>query len=65
MQQHDFNARLPQARVLTEEELLQTRGGNLFNDVFKWLRGAVDPLPVSKPLANAIQRAWNAIKQAA
>ena len=64
MQQPDFEMQIPQARVLTDEELLQTQGGNLFSDVYTWLRGVVDPLPVRNPFAHAIQRVWEAVKQA-
>ena len=65
MQQYDFEGQIPRARVLTDEELLQTRGGNLFSDVYKWLRTAGDPLPTRNPLANAIHRVWEAVKLAA
>ena len=64
MQQPDFEMQIPQARVLTDEELLQTQGGNLFSDVYTWLRGVVDPLPVRNQFAHAIQRVWEAVKQA-
>lgn len=64
MQQHDFDMQIPQARVLTDDELLQTQGGNIFSDVYNWLRGVVDPLPVRNPLSNAIHRVWEAVKQA-
>lgn len=64
MQQKDLEMPMPRARVLTDEELRQALGGSVFSDLSRWLRSFVDPLPVRRPLADAIHRAWEAVKQA-
>jgi hypothetical protein len=68
MQQHNFEAQLPQARVLTDEELLQIQGGSFFDYARSLLQPIVHPIVIGQPwggaLGNVVQRIWQSVKQA-
>lgn len=66
MQRYDFETQIPQARVLTEEELLQAQGGNFLTDALKKAWGPIrDPFPTGGAIDKLIHRIWEAVKQAA
>ena len=58
MQPHDFKTQISQARVLTDEELLQAQGGSFIATGWHFWPPIVDPLP------KGLSVIWNRVREA-